>query len=574
MVSFEHKRLLERLTHVDAVPEDDHALLTWVTGESHIRLLQDDAKEGELIVAAMLASPGCINTLIVRADDARFQNLEALLEWSPNSYHYSAAEYNWAWSGDRIWAESCDAANALHEPTDASCLAFGRSIDGLSDPTGSYIEVSQVYTHQAGIHWRPERWAYARFDDRGDWEDIISLTAKNESQSIALVSFQRQQLDLHLVALESVLVRSFDFTLFRPPFDLGVHELPTVERLLRPADDLVYRVTTKGERYCRVRGVQIIRPALSEAEAHHLARTGHLPGDDETEPVEFLVLDMRGRSEVVTVSTDPATTRTHFEADRDGVPYETSPAFFRPDVLSRYTADRDKYTLREGWITCRGAWSLDYSINDAGQVAVYICDLQDLPYEEQRYWASFNEPPQAGLSHRAITTDFRGEWPDESTPLEDLVDLLEKWRSGDLTWWTWAAEGEPGHLTVPRTGSRAEWAEAFLTLSHAVIEGFRVKALRQRLRDIGQSFEQAGSIRLLEFLLRSEGKLGADERLETLRKINDVRVHAKAHPTGRKGRELTTAALTEHGSYAAHYEQVCRGLVAELTLIEEAMESR
>ena len=576
MASLEHKRLLERLTHVDAVPDDDDALSTWITGEAHLRLLQDDVEGDELIVAAMLAGSGCINTLIVRADDARLQTPEVLLKWSANPYHFSAAEYNWASSGDRTWAEPRDAANALHEPTNASCLAFGRSIDGLSDPTGSYIEVSQVYTHQAGIHWRPERWAYARLDDRGDWDDIVSLTAKSEPQGIALVSFQRQQLDLHLVALESVLVRSFDFTLFRPPFDLGVHELPTVERLLRPVDDLVYRVTTKGERYCRVRGVQIIRPALSEAEAHHLARTGHLPGGDETEPVEFLVLDMMGSGEVVTVSTDPATTRTYFEADRDGVPYETSPAFFRPEVLSKYTADRDKYTLHNGWITCRGAWSLrNYSINDAGQVTAYICYLRDLPHEEQLYWASFNEPPRAGLSHRAIMTDFRAEWPEESTPLEDLVDLLERWRSGDLTWWTWAAEGEPGHLTVPRTGSRAEWAEAFLTLSHAVIEGFRVKALRQRLRDVGQSFEQNDrSIKLLELLLCSEGKLSADERLETLREINEVRVQTKAHPTGRKGRELASAALTEHGSYAAHYEQVCRGLVTELTLIKEAMESR
>ena len=572
MASFEHKRLLERLTRVDAIPEDDHALLTWLTGEAHLRLLQDDVEEDELIVTAMLASPGCINTLIVRADDARFQNPKALLEWSPNPYHYSAAGYNWTWSGDRVWAESCDAANALHEPTNASCLAFGRSIDGLSDPTGSYIEVSQAYTHQAGIHWRPERWAYARLNDRGDWDDIVSLTAKSEPQGIALASFQRQQLDLHLVALESVLVRSFDFTLFRPSFDSIVHDKPTDERLVRPADDLVYRMISNG--YCRISGVQIIRPALSEAEAYHLARTGHLPGDDETEPVEFLVRDVMGSDEVVTVSTDPATTRTYFEADLDGVPYETSPAFFRPEVLSKYAADRDKYTLREGWITCRGAWSLGYSINAAEQVAVYICDLRELPYEEQRYWACFNERPRAGLSYRAIMTDFRGVLPDESTPLEDLVDLLEKWRSGDLNWWAWVAEGEPSHLTVPRTDSRTEWAEAFLTLSHAVIEGFRVKALRQRLRDIGQSFEQAGSIRLLEFLLRSEGKLGADERLETLRKINDVRVHAKAHPTGRKGRELANAALTQHGSYAAHYEQVCRGLVTELTLIEEAMESR
>ena len=575
MVSFEHEQLYDRLIQVDAAPGDDEALSTWLTGEAHLGLLREDVESDELIIAAMLDSPGCMNTLTVRADDTRLQDPEALLNWSPNPYHFSAAEYYWTWSGDETRVEPRDATDSSHEPADASCLVFRRFISGLSDETSSYFEVSQTYVHQADIHWRPERRAYSRLDHRGDWCDAISLSEKGKGRNIALASFRRQELDLHLIALESVLVRSFDFTLFRPPFDLSVHERRTAERLVRTTDDLIYRMIAKGDGYCSIRGVQIIRPKLSEREAHRLARTDHLPTDEEATPVEFLVQDIRNET-VVTVSTDPATTRTYFQADRDDLPYETSPAFFRPEVLARYTADRDKYKLHDGWISCRGAWDLrNYSINDAGQVAAYICYLRELPYEEQIYWASFNEPPKAGLSKRAITTDFLGEWPDEPTPLEALIDQLERWRTENVDWWKWKADGEPNHLTVPRTGSRGEWAEAFLTLSHAVIEGFRVKVLRSALEQTGAEFEQNDqSIKLLERLLRVAGKLDADEQLETLREIQAVRVRGKAHATGRKGRELATAALTEHGSYAAHYERVCNELVLELALIEEAMEQR
>ena len=47
-------------------------------------------------------------------------------------------------------------------------------------------------------------------------------------------------------------------------------------------------------------------------------------------------------------------------AEGNSLPHELSPAFFRPEVLSKYKADRDKYTVDEEhrFISCRGAWEL------------------------------------------------------------------------------------------------------------------------------------------------------------------------------------------------------------------------
>ena len=52
--------------------------------------------------------------------------------------------------------------------------------------------------------------------------------------------------------------------------------------------------------------------------------------------------------------------------------------------------------------------------------------------------------------------------------------------------------------------------------------------------------------------------------------VNELRVHGKAHATGGKGRQLSDAALRAHGSYAAHFEDLCTRLLAELKLIEDA----
>ena len=56
------------------------------------------------------------------------------------------------------------------------------------------------------------------------------------------------------------------------------------------------------------------------------------------------------------ISTAPGETANHFT--KSDLPFETSPAFFRPEVLQRYKSDTDRYTLEDRSISCRGAWHL------------------------------------------------------------------------------------------------------------------------------------------------------------------------------------------------------------------------
>ena len=91
------------------------------------------------------------------------------------------------------------------------------------------------------------------------------------------------------------------------------------------------------------------------------------------------------------------------------MPFELSPAFFRPEVLLKYKADRDKYTVDEvrQFISCRGAWGLEsHDVNDSGQVHAYLCYLRHLPYQEQLHWKSHNEEPKGTISKRAFENDF------------------------------------------------------------------------------------------------------------------------------------------------------------------------
>lgn len=453
-------------------------------------MIEQNAAEDEIIVAA-LTPTSCINSFVASADHPDLDgDVQVLRRWSPNPLHHNATSYDWVWGSgdDRVRAEQHDGTWSL--PPDVYPLVFGRSIEGVPDPT--YYEIAQEYTHVAAIHWRPERHAYSRIDHQGNWEDVISVSTRDGTDWFDLVSFQRQSLELHLIAMNAVLVRTFDFTILRDPSSPFYDRSCRAERMVRQGTGLYYREVFIADDFGHFRGVQIVRPRLTRDEVEQLAKKGYIADPSESEPVEFVVYDWRN-DRVATVSTDPSTTTNYFVSDQNTLPFHTSPASFRPEVLTKYKADSDKYTVREGSISCRAVWCLRSCwVNDAGQVCSYICDLRDLPYEEQLHWALHNEKPKTTkIPDRVIKTDFAGMWPNEDdlTPAGLLIHQLHLWVRDDVPWWKWAAEDSPEELTVPLTESRKEWLEACLALSNGVVEGFNLAAIRTRLRKAGSDYK-------------------------------------------------------------------------------------
>src|SRR5699024_5751850 len=103
------------------------------------------------------------------------------------------------------------------------------------------------------------------------------------------------------------------------------------------------------------------------------------------------------------------------------------PAFFRAEVLHRFKADPEKYSLEVRSISCRNTWNLKtFDINEAGQVHTYIGYLADLPYEEQLYWQAFNEWPKGSISERAFQTDIIGDFYLKHEPLGALKQTISK----------------------------------------------------------------------------------------------------------------------------------------------------
>ena len=556
MPSYEHKKLIEKISEIDKMPEDKSEYAQWIKATAHLELLRANAGEDEIIVYAG-GDYTFIQSVVVSRKAIYPLDQDDLLLWSGNIYSGCAC-YEWGGGRDDVWIDRTAPIYGTKSLSACRAIVFARTIDGLQDKNSSYFELSQEYAHITNIHWREAHRAYCRFDRHGEWEHVVSITSGETCHDVSLVSFKRKPLEEYLAASDSILVRMFDFTLLnRKDF----REWSDGPEDVVKKKTLFYRQKIDSGKAAYTTGVQVVEPKRGKAEIFAAIKDDTVPADDSY--VEFIARDWRNKC-IALISTSPNATTSYFQASHNDLPFELSPAFFRPEVLLRYKGDSDKYNIEERDIICRGGWRLrGYDVNEAGQVHAYICDLSKLPYEEQLYWKSFNEKPKGGISERAFINDFEGEVADVSDPLLQIKLVLRQWEDRKVTWWRLPDHRLADRVNTPRTSSRDEWGTAFKDLSKLVIESLHTGGIREELgrRNIEWT-KNDKSLALIERIV--------DRRLDSLRLVQRIRSKVDAHIGGDEAESLSTEALQKHGSYASHFNHVCRQVIDELKLIEQA----
>ena len=566
MHDFDHKKLIERIAKLDTIPTRTEELAVWVEANAHMALIRDCAVSGDIIGYASGAY-SFIHSIAVPNSNLSPLDVEDLMHWSMNPFQ-SIASYITGGGREGVWLERGPTSTGTKSLRDAVQLIFGRTFEGWTGPGRDYYELHQEYTHLAGTHWRPEKRAYCRFNREGDIEPVVSVTQRGDRGSdVSLVTFKRDVMEEYLAASDASLIQMFDFTLRRRGDFPGWGNGP--EQLVRESDELFYRQKLVG--YAGyTRGVQIIRPRRSNKEVHKGIVEGWF-GREDKQYVEFIAHDWRNRC-IARISTDPKATTNYFNTKDNSLPFELSPAFFRPDVILKYKTDREKYTVGEREISCRAAWHLTgIDVNEAGQVHAYICYLRDLPYSEQLHWLSYNEEPKASISSRAVTTDFEGQFSDLVEPLPDLLSIIRRWDTEKVSWWTLRDIHQMERVTTPLTTSRDEWAEAFMDLAKLVVEGFETKAIRVGLDAAGLAYSADDkTIALLEKLLTGSATPDESVTLVGLRTIQQIRSKIKGHASSEWANEFVQGVLMEYETFTKHFRVICEIVGAELKRIEAA----
>lgn len=442
-----------------------------------------------------------------------------------------------------------------------------------------YFEVNPKITHIHDLHWISNASAYCKPDNVGDIRDVIKVEANTNRR---LVTIAEDILLKHLLLGNYVLARFFDV-------DRWVNEMPIPTKsgydtiIWWHEENIHARLTPVHVRNpagnaevqrAFLRGFQLIHPP-----SNHKVRDALLK-EQKRKYCPFIAFDWKNQR-VAEVSCNPKQLGNYFVEST--LPYETSPAFFKREVLRKYQDDTDKYTVKDRQIDCRSAWSLTFDINQEGQVHVYLIDLSYLPYTEQLYWRSFNEEPKGTISNRSYKTDFLGEWALESNPLKELKRILKDFPHAIVSGRKVEFWQQPGgadadlleRIHYMAGASQKEWETSIVELDKLVVEGFNVKELlRPTAQILGITQEKLVSISLLKAILEAKG-IAPDliiQIIVPLKQLQEIRSQVASHRKGTNAAKVIKNIKSQFKSFDNHYTDLVAQMLQSLSLLKDLID--
>jgi hypothetical protein len=558
--------VVDTLVELSKVPLQKEAFDAWLGPGSAIEFLRDNSRQDEFVVYASTQFT-FIHAITTPTSSVNPPNTEDLMSWNCN------ATSSWGITVTFSEPRSVSISPPLDHTGSETLnggeqLVFARDFEGRPSKKG-YYEILQKFTHIFGLHFMEEHNAYCRLDKHGDIEKVIRIVeiqGKGDEFGGTIVTFNRALLDEYLVLTDSAIIRTFDFTRYKRGQFSGWSGTHSAQ--YQQDGDVYYRSHLEAGYASYMRGFQIVRSFTTKESIIYRFDPAAV---EDRQYASFIAYDWKNKL-VREISCAPGQTANYFT--KSDLPFELSPAFFKPEVLLKYKADSDKYRLDDRKIYCRGAWSLEtYDINDAGQVHTYLVYLRNIPYEEQLYWKSYNERPKASISKRAMKTDFEGDWYLEYDPLSSLKEKVRELNREQVPWWTLRAEDLLDRLHYPVTSSPDEWANEVLQLDQLVVEGFETKWLRSKAQSLGRTPNPAfASLKLAEECLVALGFAEADAQstVAPLREAHDLRSKVKGHASGQEGAALKKQVLAQHGNYKKHFQTLCEKCDESFRAIAEA----
>ena len=542
-------RLFTTLERISLTPEvGTKAYEDWLEHSKFIQFLLEPSEEVPLYVSFQHTY---IYSVFLPLSALRGNYVDQLREWdcSPTS------SWGYGYSFDKRGKPKDIRA---HAPMDlcrpallkgATPAIWLRRFDGRRG-NKSYLEVNQTLTHLHGLHFDESTNAYCRLDDAGDIEPCLVL---NYSPSQIVVTLKRDIADFHMFLTKTVMVRFFDRMVCRDWKRFGGWGADS--HLVQKAQREVYwrhgQISfTNQPEASYIRGFQIVRNQSRRRKLVAMATGESL---ERKKYAKFIAWDWKNKK-LGTFSCDPSKLGNYFvKSDK---PYETTPAFFKPEVLLRYKADPEKYTVEDRHITCRGTWGLEtYDINEAGQVHTYLIYLSRLPYSEQLYWKSFNEKPKGGISRRAIRTDFEASWDADYDPLNAMKASLKQLASTWPKLWECHDEASYTQLNYPVTNAEKEWADEIHNLSKLVVEGLKYPYLKAISTSLDCFDPKHQTVKLLKAILLAKevNNMEVDGIIAPLKEIQLLRTKIAGHRKGDEAKQLVAGLMRKWGSLRDHF---------------------
>jgi hypothetical protein len=272
---------------------------------------------------------------------------------------------------------------------------------------------------------------------------------------------------------------------------------------------------------------------------------------ERTERFESFIIGATPDGQEVIHTSEPDQLANYFGANPDS-PHYLTPVYFRREVLNKYYAEPDRYSVEDGYLRCAGLWGLRLDNDQPGDIMVFLGDLgRDIPFSEAQYWKSFNiAPPEEGPSETLIRRAFGAEFADPKSADLKFSRVYgatnEAWNEGFGAPLFKPLHEDDRHvlskLHTPVGDGQAEFDEQVLYLAKLLVDSLNEDALTAEMA--GGPRGEKGLAKLQRFL-ENQGVADARTLLKPLAEVQGLRSRSAAH---RKGSSFDiTVAIGELG---------------------------
>jgi hypothetical protein len=408
-------------------------------------------------------------------------------------------------------------------------LIIYRSFHGIREP---YLELSEEYRHFHDLHYDAASQEFIKIGDDGI-ETVVGRLLGSQKMELRL-----REVRQFLAIKEMHLAVFFDIVRLSQinPAEIGPEGDPIDFRqglvcYSFHASPYDFALRREHRSFSRLLGKKLIPPVSKD-------QSGMWPYHEGEKKYEDFIIDVDENGAPVTHTCNPDLLANYFGANPSAPPYVT-PVFFRREVLAKYYANPEKYSVEDGYLRYASLWGLRMDNDHPSYVVVFLGDLgRDIPHSEQLYWRSFNVLPDGGVSEVCFRRAFLNQFADpESLDLQFkhlFAHLQRRWQEC-FGWQLFRPlSDEDSHLytalRVPITDDQAEFDAQVLALTKVLVDSINEKQLAAELG--GVQADERGISKLERYLEQRQLPERAN-CIAFLRDLQDLRSSGVAHRKGK-----------------------------------------
>ena len=275
--------------------------------------------------------------------------------------------------------------------------------------------------------------------------------------------------------------------------------------------------------------------------APHQEKAGGWPFDEHEEVYHEFIIDEDAVGEPIRHTCDPDQLANYFGKNPDA-PHYLAWVFFRREVLKRYYDQPQRYSIRDGYLSCGSLWGIRLDNNRPDHIMVFLGDLgRDLPESQRTYWQTFNVAPTGSPSETLFRRAILGQWAEPQAPdlkFKSAYDRFnKKWH--EQFGWALFKEPEPDdhhvlqQLRVPLDDSQPEFENQVMCLAKVLVDALNETDI---LKQLPNKVEDEKGISKLERWMSQEQYPSVERDIKFLRRLQRLRSKLTAH---RKGSDYT-----------------------------------